>query len=119
MASWRGLVRSGSGIGRLTLRAGRRDESRRGRHECLRHVVVVALFAAVAVAQPSRYFVIQIVDDQTGRGVPLVSLTTINDATWWTDSNGIVSFDEPGLIGHEVFFHIVSSGYEAPDAGFG
>src|SRR5260370_42295651 len=77
---------------------------------------VAALFVAalfVAAAQPSRYFVIQVVDDQTGRGVPLVELKTTNDAAWWTDSNGIVAFDEPGLMDREVFFHISSSGYEA------
>ena len=36
-----------------------------------------------------------------------------------TDSNGIVAFDEPGLMGSKVFFHVKSHGYEYPKDGFG
>ena len=64
------------------------------------------------------YFTIQVVDAQTGRGVPLVELRTVNKATWWTDSNGIVAFDEPGLMDIEVFFHVSSPGYEVPEDFF-
>ncbi len=60
------------------------------------------------------YFTIQVIDAATGRGVPLVELRTVNKATWWTDSNGIVAFDEPGLMDLEVFFHVSSPGYEVP-----
>jgi len=67
-------------------------------------------------AQPFR---IEIVDDETGRGVPLVELRTVNQIRYVTDSNGIAAFDEPGLLGRKVFFHIKSHGYEFPKDGFG
>ena len=56
---------------------------------------------------------------QTGRGVPLVELRTVNGLRYVTDSNGIVAFDEPGLMGRSVFFHVNSHGYEFPKDGFG
>jgi hypothetical protein len=64
------------------------------------------------------YFTIQVIDAATGRGVPLVELRTGNKAAWWTDSNGIVAFDEPGLMDLEVFFHVSSPGYEVPEDFF-
>jgi hypothetical protein len=66
-----------------------------------------------------KYFGIQVVDDQTGRGVPLVELTTVNQLQYVTDSAGWVAFHEPGLMGQRVFFHIRSHGYEYPKDGFG
>ncbi len=65
------------------------------------------------------YFKIQVVDRQTGRGVPLVELRTTNNIRYFTDSNGIVAFYEPGLMDREVFFFIESHGYEYPKDGFG
>ncbi len=50
---------------------------------------------------------------QTGRGVPLVELRTVNQIRYLTDSNGIVAFDEPGLLDAKVFFNATSHGYEA------
>ena len=67
----------------------------------------------------SKYFKIQIVDRQTGRGVPLVELRTTNKMRYYTDSNGIVAFYEPGLMDGEVFFFVESPGYEFPKDGFG
>jgi hypothetical protein len=61
------------------------------------------------------YFTIRIVDDQTGRGVPLVELRTTNDVAYYSDSNGIVAFYEPGLMGQTVYFNIKSDGYEFPE----
>ena len=70
--------------------------------------------------QPAgRYFTIRVVDDATGRGVPLVRLRTVHDVSYYTDSNGIVAFHEPGLTGKKVFFHVESDGYEFPKDGFG
>jgi hypothetical protein len=69
-------------------------------------------------AEKSACFAIHVVDDQTGRGVPLVKLETVNNVAWWTDSAGVVAFDEPGLMGQEVFFHVSSPGYEYPKDGF-
>lgn len=64
-------------------------------------------------------FRITVVDDQTGRGVPLVELKTVNQVAYVTDSNGVVAFDEPGLLGRRVHFVIRSHGYEYPKDGFG
>ena len=66
-----------------------------------------------------KYFKIQVVDRQTGRGVPLVELRTTNNIRYFTDSHGIVAFYEPGLMDMEVFFFIESHGYEFPKDGFG
>ena len=68
---------------------------------------------------PTRYFTIGVIDEQTGRGVPLVELQTVNNICYYTDSNGVVAFYEPGLMDRDVFFHIKSHGYEFPADGFG
>jgi len=68
---------------------------------------------------PEKYFKIQVVDRQTGRGVPLVELRTTNNTRYYTDSNGIVAYYEPGLMDREVFFFVESHGYEFPKDGFG
>ncbi|MGB2862779.1 MAG: hypothetical protein WBC05_05575, partial [Sedimentisphaerales bacterium] len=67
----------------------------------------------------NKYFKIQVVDRQTGRGVPLVELRTTNNTRYFTDSNGIVAYYEPGLMDKEVFFFVESHGYEFPKDGFG
>jgi hypothetical protein len=72
-----------------------------------------------STAGPNDYFKIQILDEATGRGVPLVEMRTVNKASWWTDSNGIVAFNEPGLMDIEVYFHVQSPGYEVPADFFG
>jgi hypothetical protein len=70
-------------------------------------------------ASPGDFFAIQVVDDETGRGVPLVALETVNHLTLYTDSGGLAAFAEPGLMNREVFFHVRSHGYEFPKDGFG
>ena len=57
-----------------------------------------------------KYFKIIVVDEETGRGVPLVELRTTNNSRYYTDSNGIIAFDDPTLIGQPVF-----SGLKAMD----
>ncbi len=69
--------------------------------------------------EPSDYFLIQVVDADTGRPVPLVELRTVNEIRHYTDSNGIVAFKEPGLMNRQVYFHIWSHGYQYPADGFG
>jgi hypothetical protein len=69
--------------------------------------------------QSSRYFAIQVVDEQTGRGVPMVELQTTNNVCYYTDSNGLIAFYEPGLMGRKVYFEISAHGYEFPPDGFG
>lgn len=80
-------------------------------------VACVVLLAASANGHD--YFTIQVVDDATGRGVPLVELKTVNNIRCYTDSAGIVAFSEPGLMNQDVFFHVSSHGYEFPKDGFG
>lgn len=70
-------------------------------------------------ASAGDYFQVTVVDRQTGRGVPLVELSTVNGIRCVTDSNGIVAFNEPGLMGRDVFFYVKSHGYEFPADGFG
>lgn len=65
------------------------------------------------------YFTIQVVDRETGRGVPLVELRTTNLIRHFTDSHGVVAFHEPGLMDREVFFFVESHGYQFPKDGFG
>jgi hypothetical protein len=79
------------------------------------------LCCALPAADPpaASYFKITVVDEQTGRGVPLVELRTVNDILHVTDSNGVIAFHEPGLMGQKVFFHVRSHGYEFPKDGFG
>jgi hypothetical protein len=84
---------------------------------------VIPLVALTLAADPSpqsgKYFKISVVDEQTGRGVPLVELRTVNGIRLWTDSNGVAAFYEPGLMEQSVFFHVASHGYEFPKDGFG
>lgn len=62
--------------------------------------------------------VITVVDEASGRGVPCVELETPHKLRLVTDSAGVAVFDEPGLMGHEVWLHVRSDGYEAPADGF-
>ncbi len=82
------------------------------------------LFSALLLAErggaaENPYFQIKVVDDQTGRGVPLVELETVNHLRFYTDSAGVVAFLEPGLMNRDVFFHVRSHGYEFAKDGFG
>ncbi|MDF2440364.1 MAG: hypothetical protein JWN98_1348 [Abditibacteriota bacterium] len=65
------------------------------------------------------YFVITVVDSDTGRGVPLVELKTTHDLRFYTDSNGVVAINEPELVGQSVHFAVKSHGYEHAADGFG
>lgn len=84
-------------------------------------MLLVPLLFSLSLAQATAgdHYTIMVVDEQTGRGVLLVELRTVNNSSWWTDSNGIIAFDEPGLLGQEVYFHVRSHGYDYPKDGFG
>jgi hypothetical protein len=137
---FRYLVISATGVGRKRLResdgmsmpATRHRSTQRGIHEslsgCLRIVVVAACpgvwLCATALglaAEPAdaRPFGIQVVDEATGRGVPLVVLTTTSQLEFVTDSQGFVAIDDPDLVGKTIFFSVSSHGYEFPADGFG
>ena len=88
--------------------------------ECISLLLIgLATTALAAAADDSKPFIIQVIDDQTGRGVPLVELRTVANQQFWTDSNGLVAFNEPGLMNQAVYFHVQSDGYEFPADGFG
>jgi hypothetical protein len=76
-------------------------------------------FGSALYAGPEQYFRIAVVDDQTGRGVPLVELSTTSGERFFSDSNGLVAIDAPELIGRPTWFNIASHGYEFPADGFG
>jgi hypothetical protein len=80
-------------------------------------VACLSLCACALGAAP--YFGIKVVDEQTGRGVPLVELETVNAVKYYTDSAGWVAFGEPGLMNQRVHFLVRSHGYEFPKDGFG
>jgi hypothetical protein len=84
-------------------------------------LVIVIIFASqrVAALSASDFFVIEVLDQQTGRGVPMVELRTTSQIRLYTDSNGLAAFYEPGLMNRKVFFFVESSGYEFPADGLG
>ena len=82
-------------------------------------IAAALLLGWAPLALSGEHFAITVVDEQTGRGVPLVELRTVNSIRYYTDSAGVIAFDEPGLIGQEVFFFVTSHGYEYPADGFG
>src|SRR5262249_46061831 len=79
----------------------------------------VMLLAAAAPRAAADYFEISVVDEQTGRGVPLVELRTVDQTRYWTDSQGLVAFRAPGMMNQDVFFYVRSHGYEFPADAFG
>lgn len=80
---------------------------------------VFVLLSLGGAAGAQEYFAISVVDADTGRGIPMVELTTVNEIRRYTDSSGLVAFYEPGFMGQEVFFHVRSHGYVFPADGFG
>jgi hypothetical protein len=80
---------------------------------------LITALAAESAPHAGKFFQIAVIDEQTDRGVPMVELRTVDNVSFWTDSNGVVAFYEPGLMGHKVFFHVASDGYEFSKDGFG
>lgn len=90
-----------------------------------RRSLIIGLWLAALVCRaeaapgPDDYFAIEVVDGQTGRGVPMVELKTTSNLCYYTDSNGLIAFYEPGLMNRNVWFSISSHGYEFPADSFG
>ena len=81
--------------------------------------LLLALLPLPAAAT-TPYFGIHVVDEQTGRGVPLIEFRTVNDIRGITDNAGWIAFNEPGLMEREVWFYLsLSPGYEVKKDGFG
>jgi hypothetical protein len=80
----------------------------------MRWAAVVFAIANMSGAPP---FVIQVVDSQTGRGVPLVELEAINHRTWYSDSNGIVAIFDAWARGN-LLLKVRSHGYRFEQKAF-
>ena len=85
----------------------------------LRSCCLLLALKISALADASSWFAIHVVDKETGLGVPLVTLTTVNHISHTTDSAGRIAFNEPGLMDKAVFFHVSAPGYTMPKDGFG
>jgi hypothetical protein len=81
------------------------------------HLTLVLLLGANPAVSP--FAEIRVVDEATGRGIPLVELETTNNVLYVTDNNGRVAFHEPELAGREVYFTVRSHGYTMKKDGFG
>ncbi len=77
------------------------------------------LISSSADALDEPPFAVEVVDVETGRGVPLVELKTVHQVRFYTDSAGIAVIDAPELVGLEIYFFVSSHGYEYPSDGFG
>lgn len=60
--------------------------------------------------QAQAYHEIQVLDADSGRGVPLVKLRA-NGQDYYTDSNGLLAFGTPGELDQNVTFSLSSYGY--------
>jgi hypothetical protein len=73
---------------------------------------LLAALAAVSVSAATPFWV-RVIDPETGRGVPLVQLSTSRDAIlFWTDSQGVAAIDDTAMDGQDVIFRVRSHGYE-------
>ncbi|MBL9113624.1 MAG: hypothetical protein JNJ83_01360 [Verrucomicrobiaceae bacterium] len=81
--------------------------------------VMLACTLQAAVAWAAGWGV-QVVDETSGRGIPMVVLSANNGATWVTDNAGWACVDEPDLQGQPIYLTAVSPGYVYPkdSAGF-
>ena len=69
-------------------------------------------FSSSSLFFASPFFRIHCVDSRTGRGVPLVRLTTSAYLSFYSDSSGIIAFDEPGMLhGGLTYFQVRTDGY--------
>jgi hypothetical protein len=82
-------------------------------------IVLHVTTSSQAAAPAPVPFGIHVVDEQTGRGVPLVELETTSKLRFVTDSGGLAAIDAPELFGQKVHFRVSSFGYEYPADGFG
>jgi len=82
-------------------------------------IICGASVAPNSASEPSDFFEIQVTDKETGRGVPLVELVTVDQVRRVTDNAGRIAYHEPGHVGETIFFHVRAQGYLVPKDGFG
>ncbi|QDV38583.1 DUF4185 domain-containing protein [Tautonia plasticadhaerens] len=88
-------------------------------HAALIPSLLFLIAPAPPAVQRGEPFAVEVVDAETGRGVPMVELRTVHNLRYDTDSAGLAAIDAPELMGQEVYFHVSSHGYEYPADGFG
>ncbi|HTL56533.1 MAG TPA: hypothetical protein VL361_12690 [Candidatus Limnocylindrales bacterium] len=86
---------------------------------CFLGVLSLPFSAVSASKEGVPYFGIEVLDEQTHRGVPMVQLQTTSSIRLYTDSNGLIAFYEPGLMNQKVWFEVSAHGYEFAPDGFG
>ena len=82
-------------------------------------IAVAILSLSPLLAATPDAFGVRVVDEETGRGVPLAELRTVHDTRYVTDSAGFAAIRDPELMGQTVFLTVRSHGYEFPKDGFG
>ncbi|MEO2049138.1 MAG: hypothetical protein ABGX16_21475, partial [Pirellulales bacterium] len=73
-------------------------------------LLLPGLLGTSSILLAQSYYAIEVLDSVTGRGVPLVKVST-GGVDHWTDSNGLVAFDEPGLMNQSLPFEFKSYGH--------
>jgi hypothetical protein len=82
-------------------------------------LLAIACFARSIGAAAPQPFGIHVIDEETGRGIPLIELRSVNDIRCVTDNAGWIAFSEPGLMDREVWFYVSGPGYTKEKDGFG
>lgn len=82
-------------------------------------VSAISFPATIAFALPHDLFVLEAIDDQNGRPIPLIEFRTTSGMKWITDNAGKAVVDAPELFGREVWFSVLGHGYDVPRDGFG
>jgi hypothetical protein len=77
------------------------------------------VLASTRIQAAQGLYGIEVVDGQTGRGVPMVELSTTSGERFITDSNGLIALNAPELMGRRTWFSVASHGYEFAADGFG
>lgn len=82
-------------------------------------VSTLVLASNIAFASPHDAFVIEAIDEQNGRPVPLIEFRTTSGMKWITDNAGKATIDAPELFDREIWFSVAGHGYDVPRDGFG
>lgn len=85
------------------------------RCDALCRCLLVGILAGKVLAEApwvsaQTYFGVQVVDSQSGRGVPLVKVD-VGSSSFYTDSNGYVAINSPALLNQNLQFTMRSYGY--------
>ena len=86
----------------------------------IKHLLTGAILGCfLPLAGHSQPFAVEVIDEELGWPVPLVTLRTTHDLQFVTDNAGIAVIDSQELLKKEIWFHVESDGYEFPQDGFG